>query len=104
MYEEIYKILASKELIKYYSCSREEYFSLPIYLKSHCDEQSNVYYRYKEMDELQLVTMSLQLEQIELNEKILKEVSSASSSLLFFVILTLISIVVSAIIFIKPFL
>nr|DAF69116.1 MAG TPA: structural protein [Bacteriophage sp.] len=104
MYEELYKILASKELIKFYSCSREEYFSLPNYLKSHCDEQSNLYYRYKEMDEHQLVSMSLQLEQIEINEKIFKEVYSASSSLRFFVILAFISIVISAFIFIKPFL
>lgn len=47
MYEELYETLSRKGLIRYFPCSREEYFS-----KSYCDEQSNVYYRYIEIDQL----------------------------------------------------
>ncbi|ABX41187.1 hypothetical protein [Lachnoclostridium phytofermentans] len=78
MYGELYESLSRKELIRYYPCSREEYFSIPVYLKSYCDEQSNVYSRFKEMEEHQLVVLALQLEQLELNEDILKETSSAA--------------------------
>ncbi len=83
MKEELYKKLSDKELVRCYPCNEEEYSSIPRYLKSHYDEQSNMYYRYKEMDEYQLIMIALQLEQIELDENILIETRNTSSSLRF---------------------